>query len=94
METREELGETLGLLYYFKHSGVMQIFSKSKLDFMTSKTAYTTGIFTLDDADDCQVLRAFYSLLLQKSDEITAKSFDDLNVDKVLHLKQNSNNVT
>ena len=33
METRAELAGTLGLLYYFKHSNVMQIFQKSKLDF-------------------------------------------------------------
>ena len=32
-ETRAELAGTLGLLYYFKHSNVMQIFQKSKLDF-------------------------------------------------------------
>lgn len=89
------MAETLGLLYYFKHGNVMQIFQKSKLDFSVAKTAYTSGIFTLeqDDSADCRVLRAFYSLVLQQPDEITSKSFDDLNVDKVLHLKQ-SNQIT
>lgn len=70
METRSELAGTLGLLYYFKHSSVMQIFQKSKLDFDQAKTAYTTGVFNLvDSADsDCQILRSFYSLIMQPAD--------------------------
>ena len=67
----------------------MQIYQKSKLDFSTAKTAFTTGIFGLSDNSDtdCQVLRAFYSLLMQQHDKIGAKARSDLDVDKILHLK-------
>ena len=91
-ETRVELAETLGLLYYFKHGNVMQIFERSKLDFSSAKTAYTTGVFNIEDDEtgDCLVLRAFYSLVMRQPDTITSKSFDDLDVDKILQLKQSS----
>ena len=52
MQTRVELAETLGLMYYFKHSNVMQIYQKSNLDFAQAKTAYTTGVFGLDSEED------------------------------------------
>ena len=52
LATRTELAETLGLLYYFKHASVMQIFQKSKLDFASAKTAFTTGVFNLVDEAD------------------------------------------
>ena len=70
----------------------MQIFERSKLDFSSAKTAYTTGIFNIEDDNTCEclVLRAFYSLVMKKPDTITSKSFDDIDVDKILHLKQSS----
>lgn len=52
LETRVELAETLGLLYYFKFGNLMQIYEKSKLDFTTSKTAFTTGVFTIEDSTE------------------------------------------
>jgi len=89
--TRAELAETLGLLYYYKHSNVLKIYQNSKLDFETAKSAFTTGVFTLSDENDseCQVLKAFYSLLFKSPDQITAKE-SDIDVDKILHLKQSS----
>mmetsp|Transcript_30320 Transcript_30320/g.40286 ORF Transcript_30320/g.40286 Transcript_30320/m.40286 type:complete len:93 (-) Transcript_30320:56-334(-) len=85
----------------------MQIYQKSKLDFSTAKTAFTTGVFTLESdqdlegsssGNDCQILTSFYSLLMQKAESVTpdstAKADDSLNVDKILHLKQSSNSMT
>ena len=33
------------------------------------------------------MLRGFYSLLMQKAEEIMPKASEDLNVEKILHLK-------
>ena len=35
-------------------------------------------------------MKNFYSLLLQNPDSITAKAYDELNIGKVLHLKESS----
>ena len=96
LETRAELSGTLGLLYYFKHGNLMRVFQKSKLDFATAKTAYTTGVFGLADTMDteCLTLKSFYALLMQPADQITAQiGTGDMDVGKVLRLKQ-SNSVT
>lgn len=67
-EAREKFAETLGLLYYFKHSNVLSIFQKSSIDFKTAKSAFTTGLFAMSVEPDCSVVYAFYSLLLKKPD--------------------------
>ena len=97
VETRAELSETMALLYYFKHSAVLQIYQKSKVDFATAKSAFTTGIFNLakDDSETStggsKILQAFYSLVFQRPESITTRVSEDedsLNVDKILRLKQ------
>ena len=41
------IAETLGMLYYFKHSQVVKIFQASSLDFQTAKSAFTQGVYKL-----------------------------------------------
>jgi hypothetical protein len=46
-ETKVKLAETLAYLFYFKHGYVMGTFQKSKLDFASSKSVFTQGIYRL-----------------------------------------------
>ena len=48
-ETRQSLAETLQMLYYFKLDKVISIFNKSGLDFGSSKSAFTQGVYKLDE---------------------------------------------
>ena len=87
-EAREKFAETLGLLYYFKHSNVLSIFQKSSTDFQTAKSAFTTGVFSMSVEPDCSVAHAFYGLLLQKPDQIDPAS--DMDVGRILSLKKSN----
>lgn len=83
--TRIMLAETLGMLYYFKHSQVVRIFQNSNLDFQSAKSAFTTGVFKLNSI---QAINAYFKLLLTKAEEIEAKG--DLDFGSVLSLKKSS----
>lgn len=40
------------------------------------------------------MLRGFYSLLMQKVEEVAARASEDINVEKVLHIKQSNSTFT
>ena len=60
-----KLAETLGYLFYFKHDYVLNIFSKSKLDFSSTKSVFTNGIYRLAKKDCVPVLKGFFSNYLK-----------------------------
>ena len=60
------MAETLGYLFYFKNDYVLKMFSKSKMDFSTTKSVFTNGIYKLAKKDSVPVLKGFFSLLLQQ----------------------------
>ena len=41
LRMKESIAETLGCLYYFKHSEVLSIFNKAGHDFATHKSVFT-----------------------------------------------------
>jgi hypothetical protein len=85
LPTKVVLAETLGMLYYFKHSQVLGIFASSNKDFQTSKSAFTHGVFKLGSSE---TLAAYLKLLLQRADQIEAT--DDIDFGSVLMLKKSS----
>lgn len=81
-----KLAETLGYLFYFKHDYVLNIFSKSKLDFSSTKSVFTNGIYRLAKKDCVPVLKGFFSLLLQTHYDVKPSS--DLDIEKILRIKE------
>ena len=46
---RKAIASTLGHIFYFKHSGILKIFQASGVAFADAKSAFTSGVFTLDE---------------------------------------------
>ena len=65
---------------------MLSIFQKSQVDFKTTKSAFTTGLFKISTEPDCFVAYAFYNLLLQNPNKIKPTN-DDIDVGKILNLK-------
>jgi hypothetical protein len=89
-DTRIKLAETLAYIYYFKYSYVMQIFQSQKLDFASTKSIFTARIYKMalsdqEDSSVCpQILKAFFSLMIQSHHEIQPKC--DLDINKICQL--------
>ena len=77
------------MLYYFKHGNVIKIFQKSNLDFQTTKSAFTEGVYKIDLEKSGSVISAYFKLLLQDAAAIEAKS-EDIEFSTVLQLKKQS----
>lgn len=86
------------MIYYYKHHNVLQLFAKSDIDFASSKHLFNHHIYQLasahNSADSLAILSGYFKLFMLSNSEVAAEQdqSDDLDFNKILGLKQSSNN--
>lgn len=97
MSTKVAIAETLCVLYYYKHHQVLSLFTKSNLDFQSSKHLFNHYLYqlcSLSPSDEqLPILRGYLSLFLLSSSQVAAfaetPADDDLDWGKLLGLQIN-----